>query len=502
MADKKAKVESYGSQRRTFAGGPGPGNNFYHGKDLGTHSRGSLGTRGADSNFSRRMQALVPSDYYELTEDEEEVNEIDEDVVVENSRYSLTKTLELNERAMRDLFLDLGGDLASAGLAAIPGFGNLASAAFAGWNIKQLSDDLQESKVAVEAFKRSQSDEILERMQEKFDDIGINLVDLLQRILELLPDLESPTAELISVGSSFATNLPKVANLINRLYSTGVPVYKKMLTLLKNVGLRSGPASAGTSTADALRRATEARTFYRKATTHGIVIPVMKFIIEAMDAGLAPEEVIRESGIVRGSANMMILLADLLEDYYIQKEAYLLAVGDMEDPPPFIYQHRILGASDRIEDYSIEDSSPDPLPPPSTDYVEYSDSLEPAPEDVTPPAPLGPDSFNTGEFIRKLFLTSPDDEGLFSESLSAMSLQYLIEEKDDELTEEDLEEEDITEFSGAGGGAIAIGTLPLGMSTKGPKGERSATSGGKAFPYSKKNRDAFKQYARKTFGGK
>lgn len=496
MADKKAKVESYGSQRRTFAGGPGPGSNFYHGKDLGTHSRGSLGTRGADSNFSRRMQALVPSDYYELTEDEEEVNEIDEDVVVENSRYSLTKTLELNERVMRDLFLDLGGDLASAALAAIPGFGNLVSAAFAGWNIKQLSDDLKESKAAVEAFKRSQSDEVLERMEEKFDDLGINLVDLLQRILELLPDLESPTAELISVGSSFARNLPRVTNLINRLS----PYYDKMLRYLNIVGLRS--STAASDTADALRRATEARSLYSKAKTHGIVIPVMKFIIEAMDAGLAPEEVIRESGIVKGSANMMILLADLLEDYYIQKEAYLLAVGDMEDPPPFIYQHRILGASDRIEDYSIEDSSPDPLPPPSTDYVEYSDSLEPAPEDVTPPAPLGPDSFNTGEFIRKLFLTSPDDEGLFSESLSAMSLQYLIEEKDDELTEKDLEEEDITEFSGAGGGAIAIGTLPLGMSTKGPKGERSATSGGKAFPYSKKNRDAFKQYTRKTFGGK
>ena len=499
MADKKAKVESYGSQRRTFAGGPGPGSNFYHGKDLGTHSRGSLGTRGADSNFSRRMQALVPSDYYELAEDEDE--ELDEDVVVENSRYSLEKTLELNERGMRDLFLDLGGDLAAAGLASVPAIGNLVSAAFAGWNIKQLSDDLKESKVAVEAFKRSQSDEVLERMEEKFDDIGINLVDLFQRIIELIPDLELPGGELTSAGTSvanFFVRFPKLA----RLEGPAKSAYKGILGMLKAAGLRSASAPAATSTAEALRRATEARSLYSKAKTHGIVIPVLKFVIEAMDAGLAPEEVVRESGIVKGSANMMILLADLLEDYYIQKEAYLLAIGDMEDPPPFIYQHRILGASDRIEDYSIEDSSPDPLPPPSTDYVEYSDSLEPAPEDATPPAPLGPDSFNTGEFIRKLFLTSPDDEGLFSESLSAMSLQYLIEEKDDKLKEEDLEEEEIREFSGAGGGAIAIGTLPLGMSTKGSKGERSATSGGKAFPYSKKNRDAFKKHARKSFGGK
>ena len=107
----------------------------------------------------------------------------------------------------------------------------------------------------------------------------------------------------------------------------------------------------------------------------------------------------------------------------------------------------------------------------------------------------------SSDFIRKLFFTDPGDTSLFEECLRDKSLQYLIEEKEDSK-EEELEEEDITEFSGAGGGAVAIGTLPLGMSTKGPKGERSATSGGKAFPYSKKNRDAFKQYTRKTFGGK
>ena len=68
---KKDKLkEYYGTQRPSFAGGPGAGSNFYSGKDLGTHSKGSLGTRGADSNFSRRMQALVPDDYYDLNGEE------------------------------------------------------------------------------------------------------------------------------------------------------------------------------------------------------------------------------------------------------------------------------------------------------------------------------------------------------------------------------------------------------------------------------------------------
>ncbi len=502
MANKKIKSESYGTQRQTWAGGAGAGSNFQHGKDLGTHTRGSLGTRGADSNWSRASQAVMPLDAFTHFLDEDE--EFDEDYTVEDSKYDLQEVLRLNEGAITDLVFDLGGDIASAGLGAIPGFGSFITAAFAGWNIKQLDDDLKEAKVAVEAFKRNQNDEILEKMEEKFDDIGVNLVDLFQRIIELLPDLEAPAAELASVGTSVTSFFTKFPRLM-RLKDPAKNAYKSILGMLRVVGLRSSSVSTATSTTEALRRATEARSLYSKAKTHGIVIPVMKFVIEAMDAGLAPEEVIRESGIVKGSANMMILLADLLEDYYIQKEAYLLSVGDMESPPPFVYQHRILGAGERIEDYSIESSSTDPLPAPSEygeeniEYDEDDDLSEPV---VVGGAAAGAASQNStlgNEFLRKLFISKPGDEGLFRESLENKSLLYLIEEKDSELDEE-LEEDEINEFSGAGGGAI--GTLPLGMSTKGPKGKTSATSGGAAFPYSKKSRTAFKKYAKKSFGGK
>ena len=100
-----------------------------------------------------------------------------------------------------------------------------------------------------------------------------------------------------------------------------------------------------------------------------------------------------------------------------------------------------------------------------------------------------------GSFLRKLFISKPGDKGLFSESLINKKLTYLIEEKDDELDEKDLDE-----YSGAG--AVAIGTLPLGRSTKGSKGNHSSNSGGKSFPYTDKNRKDFKQYTKKTFGGK
>jgi hypothetical protein len=102
-----------------------------------------------------------------------------------------------------------------------------------------------------------------------------------------------------------------------------------------------------------------------------------------------------------------------------------------------------------------------------------------------------PDS-GSSQFLRKLFFTDPGDERMFAESLENKKLGYL-------LSDEEEEDEDVNEFSAAG--AIAIGTLPLGTSTKGPKGKHSSTSGGKAFPYSKKSREDFKNYSRKTFGG-
>ena len=73
---KKIK-KYYKLDEASFAGGPGPGSNFYSGADLGTHSPGSLGTRGADSNFSRiTMQTLVPLDINNLEDEDEEEEEI------------------------------------------------------------------------------------------------------------------------------------------------------------------------------------------------------------------------------------------------------------------------------------------------------------------------------------------------------------------------------------------------------------------------------------------
>jgi len=95
----------------------GSGGNFYSGKDLGTHTRGSLGSRGADSNFSRLSQAIIPHDAFThfLDEDEDEEDESDkalddelvgetdkmskEDYIVVDSKYKLAETLNAIKEA-------------------------------------------------------------------------------------------------------------------------------------------------------------------------------------------------------------------------------------------------------------------------------------------------------------------------------------------------------------------------------------------------------------------
>jgi hypothetical protein len=135
--------------------------------------------------------------------------------------------------------------------------------------------------------------------------------------------------------------------------------------------------------------------------------------------------------------------------------------------------------------------------PNEKEYSETSVSPEEELDSTSSTEPQG------SEFFRKLFFKDPSDKGVFSESLDSQSLRYLIEDIDSELDEDigsELDEEDINEFSGAGGaGGVS---LPLGMSTKGPKGNTSANSGGAAWPYSKKQQTAFKKYSKKSFGGK
>ena len=497
MANKKIKSESYGTQRQTWAGGAGAGSNFQHGKDLGTHTRGSLGTRGADSNWSRASQAVMPLDAFTHFLDEDE--EFDEDYTVEDSKYDLQEVLRLNEdlrdigSAAADIVTDLGGDAIASTLSLDPSrtVSTASGTLFIIKNLYELKKGRELADEIVYQFLRNPNEEAVEKMSDVFDSLITDVIDLMQRALEVLPD-PSPAEEAVSIGTSILSNLSKAKNVLK-----GVFAFAKGTNVVGGVAGKT----------------------VRRMSLFGVVSPVIKFIMKVFNSDYTPEKIEENKSMIMGTLLRIVLLGDLIEDYAIQKEV-AISIGIPEEQ--FKYRHKLLTTSQNIDTYDYENPF---MSEPVEDRVEeeieirreemeqrqpeYSEGLfgSDSDDDLSEPVVVGgaaagvasQNSTLGNEFLRKLFISKPGDEGLFRESLENKSLLYLIEEKDSELDEE-LEEDEINEFSGAGGGAI--GTLPLGMSTKGPKGKTSATSGGAAFPYSKKSRTAFKKYAKKSFGGK
>lgn len=462
---KKIK-EYYGTQRPSFAGGAGAGSNFYSGRDLGTHSRGSLGSRGADSNFSRRMQALVPNDYYDLLEEEEE--EFDEDVVVENSSYSLEKVLEINESlsdltgAIFDAGLDVVGDMARATTSASTG--GMSSVAFFLKNIYEIKKGRDRANETITSFLQDPTDEKVKEMGEVLDALVKDVIDLIQTLVESLP--EPAIGETSSVMTSIALGVSKFIEITKVFLAS--PDFKSKV----------------------------ASNLIRRTSLYSVVKPVLKFIINLFDSEYAPERVMENRSMIMGTMKRIVLLADLIEDYILQKEVALeMGISD-ED---FEYKYRIIKNPGEINTYDHENPRAE-----RTVEERIEEERREYSEDYTDPMSSMSDSYmsKNGSFLRKLFVSKPGDTGLFAESLINRSLIYLIESYDD-VIDEDLEEEEdteIEEFSAAG--AVAGVSLPLGSSTKGSKGQHSSTSGGKAFPYTTQNMKNFKNYSRKTFGGK
>ena len=478
---KKNKIkEYYGTQRPSFAGGPGAGSNFYSGRDLGTHSRGSLGTRGADSNFSRRMQALVPNDYYDLLEEEEDET-IDEDVVVENSRYSLEKVLLLNEgfgdiaSALGAIAYDAAGDFAAAGTSAVlPGI----SAAWVIKNIYEIKKGREKADEIVRQFLINPKDEVVESMRDILDSLVRDVIDTIQRTIETFPD-PSPAGEFASLALSIVT--------------------------------------AGKGVLNVLKAAKSTSKLTRKMAVFAIINPIVKQVIEFLDSEYVPEKVSKNKSIIMGTLQRMVLLSDLIEDYAVQKEV-ALSLGVPEDQ--FKYRHRILNQGENIDNYDYENPRAqrpieERLEEEREDFREAMAAVGQQPEysesnlspDTTPATTASSSSSLLNSPLAGLFLKpqdAPDPTirdayqyilSRFDESLENKSLLYLIEEKDSEL-----EEEDVNEMSGVA--AVGGFTLPLGMSPESDSGQRSSHSGGAAFPYGKKTQRKRKEFARKTFGGK
>ena len=524
MSDEKKLSEYYGTQRPQFAGGPGAGSNFYSGKDLGFHTPGSLGSRGADSNFSRRMQALVPIDYYDELEDEEEgwqCVDVDEDIVVENSRYSLQETLkiieqttyamsdpddDLNEvvaeilsdptelakfdRSMGEYAYEFGSEIILRDVASATGIGDEAIGIIRiiiniFIQIRRSNNELEKQEEIVEkylAYLEQHKNELvrseakrrkeiltmqdhIRKLQEIQNDLYRDVSDTVQAVIALIPDdVAGPIAALESASGKLAEILPEI------LQKLEIEDLSELEMLV-----REEPELKG------LRYTIAFLTGMKGLSNFAPIFTVGPIGIPATILSLLNINIFNPAKILITGIRSIFVATKLQNDLLFQIQTL---------------------KSDRFEDVVQIAQQPG---------REYSEDNLAAP--LEQPASSEDFENKKSEFLRKLFLVRRDgtDTGLFAESLESNSLAYLIEEKDDELgevwttgpvtgeNEEDDDTEDLEEYSVAG--AVGGVSLPVGMSTKGPKGQRSANSGGKAFPYSNKNRKAFNKYASKTFGG-
>ena len=486
--------EYYGTPRPSFAGASAAGGNFYYGKHL-------TGLGGADSKFSRRTQALVPEDYYDKIDEEE----IDENVVVENSIYSLKNTLNIISEVddVIDLIPDPDGeegdyifDLDPRALARTEdSFENLG-----------LDDILDVTN------PRALIKTLAPRMIPGVTDIGSlyriikaylalkkdanKLIDLSEELEKELEErsLGEIVAEKEKFAKIFASGIKEIEAIQARIYENIGELAQAIMEAIPTeyvTGAASGAATAGLGAAAGYAAGKAAELALAGLAGEAIEKVVKTFVEGQENHGQDFETwLTRNKDPNTRGLKVMLFFLEMISSFpgsgFIELVNPSITIGK-------VFRALLEGA--KMQNILIQKinilKNPSVLDPKD---LEQSDALE---------EPEKSSSSSIGNTIRRLFVSKPEDEGtgLFAESLNSKSLAYLIEEKDSVL-DEDLEEEDkkeIEEFSGAG--AVAIGTLPLGASTKGPKGAHSSISGGKAFPYSKKNRKEFSKYARKTFGG-
>ena len=238
----------------------------------------------------------------------------DESDIVENSRYSLKR---VDEGFVSQLVGDIAGDVGAAALGAIPVIGMGATAGLIGYNVMQLTRDMNNADVAIEVFNQNPNDDTVEELDEVLDDMSVNLIDLLQRTLELLPDAETPAGEAASVLTSIIDNFRKIAT---------------------KVGLMGGGAST-------------ASNIWSKVKVVGIVTPILKFFMRILDTGQAPESVRENQSVILAVPRKMILLGDLQQDYWMQKEA-AEQLGR-----PFVYTNNVITSGFDLSNYDYENSA-------------------------------------------------------------------------------------------------------------------------------------------------
>ena len=506
----------------------GAGGNFYSGQDLGTHTRAHLGTRGADSNFSRVSQRLYPADALDYRidkeeEDEEEMSEEREDYVVADSRYKLSEILELLGEAPTIEMLPDPDDM------------NL------------FTPQLQTKMLSLAKTQRGFSDYASEVGQEELINFVTKYIPFGDEVLGAFKILKNIIFDINRRANKILAMEDEVNNLLTAMQSNPQNIDAQTLDAIEKIiaeieGLQSGLYTDYADLGQGL-----IMLIPEESAT--IAAPVANTLTQAAEflAGFGIEKVLRDAvekseGRASSDINLMIQadesfskmrsVIQLLETLQFVSNFSLVFLGpagwaatalsllgvDALNPAKVVVkgikalfvgglmQNKLIRAVSQVERVGS------PTERPSREM--YSATEMPPDED-----PVGKDSF-----LRKLFVSYPGDEireTSFDKSLRTNTLTFLIEEDEsiqerprnvrlrlrgesdpkgfssgvyeqtldsrDDEDDESHEDEDIAEFSGAG----AVGGVAMKM---GHEADGSRTSQEKL----KKRYD----YFRRSYGSK
>tara|TARA_Y100000310_G_C20701645_1_gene830551 strand:+ start:5284 stop:6885 length:1602 start_codon:yes stop_codon:yes gene_type:complete len=136
-------------------------------------------------------------------------NPLDEDTMVYGSNYSLSDIDRISERSSADVAVgaitDIGGDAFRSllGLAAPPVVKQVFQFGFIALNISQLNTAMSDSDDIINEFYDSPNDTTRDELQKGIDEILTQFIDLIQVLLEAIPDAG------VGDGISFLVSLRK-----------------------------------------------------------------------------------------------------------------------------------------------------------------------------------------------------------------------------------------------------------------------------------------------------
>ena len=224
-----------------------------------------------------------------------------------------------------DSIQDIAGDLLAAGTGFIPIVGDAVALGLVAFNIAQLQGDLARADAAIAAFQRNPSDEGRNLLAKILEEMNTNVIDVMQRALEAVPD--PGVSEATSLMLSVKQNALRLRSLLSKL------------------GMRHSSERIGFG-----------QRIREKAQITLVVKPALTSLVGLIYSGYAPESLIENKNDILRLPKVMAALYDLITVWDAHGEvADILGLED-EIEPGSEEQEEIL-----LPGFEYSEAMPEPL---------------------------------------------------------------------------------------------------------------------------------------------